>query len=61
MIYRIVTNKGHVDTAFDLERAKHKFRMYVRDMNEGCSKFVKMTQQIGMYGKEEEIKIEYKK
>ena len=61
MIYRIVTNKGHVDTAFDLERAEHKFRMYVRDMNEGYSKFVKMTQQSGMYGKEEDIKIEYKK
>ena len=56
MIYRIVTNKGHVDTAFDLERAEHKFRMYVRGMNEGYLNFVKMTQQSGMYGKEEEIK-----
>lgn len=40
MIYRIVTNKGHVDTAFDLELAEHKFKMYVRDMSEGQSKFV---------------------
>lgn len=61
MIYRIVTNKGHVDTAFDLERAEHKFKIYVKDMDGGYSNFVKMTQQIGMYGKEEEIKIKYKK
>lgn len=61
MIYRIVTNKGHVDTAFDLELAEHKFKMYVKDMDEGYLNFVKMTQQSGMYGKEEEIKKEIKK
>lgn len=56
MIYRIITNKGHVDTAFDLQRAENKFKMYVNYMQEGYLNFVKMTQQSGMYGKEEEIK-----
>lgn len=60
MIYRIVTNKGHVDTAFDLQSAENKFKMYVNYMREGYSKFVKMTQQSGMYGKEKEIKFECK-
>ena len=60
MIYRIVTNKGHVDTAFDLQSAENKFKMYVNYMREGYSKSVKMTQQSGMYGKEKEIKIECK-
>lgn len=61
MIYRIITNKGHVDTAFDLQSAENKFKMYVNYMQEGYSKFVKMTQQSGMYGEEKEIKIECKK
>lgn len=56
MIYRIITNKGHVDTAFDLQRAENKLKMYVNYMQEGYLNFVKMTQQSGMYGKEEEIK-----
>ena len=49
-----------MDTAFDLQSAENKFKMYVNYMREGYSKFVKMTQQSGMYGEEKEIKIECK-
>ena len=56
MIYRIITNKGHVDTSFDFKNAESKFGKYVNYMREGYANYVMMTQQKGMYGKEEVIK-----
>ena len=61
MIYRIITNIGHVDTSFDLESAEFKFGKYVNYMREGYLTYVMMTEQKGMYGKEEVVKKEFRK
>lgn len=61
MIYRIITNHGHVDTSFNAENADHKFKEYAKYMEEGYSSFVMMTVQKGIYGKEEVVKKEYRK
>lgn len=55
MVYRIYTDNGHVDTAFDIDVARHKFKIYKNLMHEKYSNFVKMTIQCGIYGIEKEI------
>ena len=42
MTYDIVTNRGTVDFAADLEIAEKKFRQYERDMKLGYSTTVKI-------------------
>lgn len=61
MIYRIITNHGHVDTSFNKENADRKFNEHVKYMEYGYSSFVMMTEQKGMYGKEEVTKKAYRK
>lgn len=61
MTYRIVTNHGTVDFAGDLEIAERKYLMYVNDMHQGYSSFVKLVSVNTDTQKEETIRSDYQR
>lgn len=56
MKYRIYTNHGLVDLAFDLETAGKKFRKYEKEMHEGYSYTVRLV-EVDRKGKERLITV----
>ena len=43
MTYRIITNAGTVDFAFEVETAEAKYKRYIKDMLAGYAKWVKFV------------------